>query len=148
MLEFPNLQCSQNAVTAVGNLLVAIHKTATDTQIPTEKQIVQDGKSAFSFEKITSLYLRLELDRLLEDLIPNLCTIIQTSASRSLAQIALDTIKAVLEEVKLDMLKHTTLLEKIAYCVQKVLAYKVRRSLSLNGRSALLLLDEVSTRER
>ena len=41
-------------------------------------------------------------------------------------QIALDTIKSILEEVKLDMLKHVTLLEKIAYCIQKVLAYKVK----------------------
>ena len=66
-----------------------------------------------------------ESDRLLADLIPNLCTIINTSTSRSLAQIALDTIKSVLEEVKLDMLKNVQLLEKVAHCVQKVLAYKV-----------------------
>ena len=59
------------------------------------------------------------------ELIPNLCTIINTSASRSLAQVALDTVKSVLEEVKLDMLKHVTLLEKIAHSVQKVLNYKV-----------------------
>lgn len=52
---------------------------------------------------------------------------INTSSSRSLAQIALDTIKNVLEEVKLDMLKHINLLEKIAHCIQKVLAYKVKQ---------------------
>ncbi|CAF1179561.1 unnamed protein product [Rotaria sordida] len=109
MLEFPNLQCSQNAVTAAGNLLISIHKMTTQTQITNEKQLVQD-----------------ESDRLLTDLIPNLCTIINTSTSRSLAQIALDTIKNILEEVKLDMLKHITLLEKIAHCVQKVLAYKTK----------------------
>lgn len=68
----------------------------------------------------------LESDRLLADLIPNLCTIITTTASRSLAQIALDTIKSILEEYKLDMLKQITLFEKIAHCVQKVLAYKVK----------------------
>ncbi|CAF4599705.1 unnamed protein product, partial [Rotaria sp. Silwood2] len=109
MLEFPNLQCSQNAVTAAGNLIISIHKMTTQTQITHEKQLVQD-----------------ESDRLLADLIPNLCIIINTSTSRSLAQIALDTIKNILEEVKLDMLKHITLLEKIAHCVQKVLAYKTK----------------------
>ncbi|CAF1456207.1 unnamed protein product [Rotaria sp. Silwood1] len=109
MLEFPNVQCSQNAVTAAGNLLISIHKMTIQTQIINEKQLVQD-----------------ELDRLLDDLIPNLCTIINTSTSRSLAQIALDTIKNILEEVKLDMLKHITLLEKTAHCIQKVLAYKTK----------------------
>ncbi len=69
----------------------------------------------------------LELDRLLLDFIPNFCTIINTSSSRSLAQIALDTIKNILEEIKLDMLKHIILLEKIANCIQKVLAYKVKK---------------------
>ena len=72
-----------------------------------------------------SVFLLQESDRLLNDLIPSLCTIINTSASRSLAQIALDTVKNVLEEVKLDMLKHIPLLEKIAHTVQKVLNYKV-----------------------
>jgi len=43
MLEFPNVQCSQNAVTAAGNLLVSIHKMTTQTQIITERQLVQDG---------------------------------------------------------------------------------------------------------
>jgi hypothetical protein len=43
MLEFPNVQCSQNAVTAAGNLLVSIHKMTTQTQITTERQLVQDG---------------------------------------------------------------------------------------------------------
>ena len=43
MLEFPNVQCSQNAVTAAGNLLVSIHKMTTQTQITAEKQFVQDG---------------------------------------------------------------------------------------------------------
>jgi hypothetical protein len=109
MLEFPNIQCSQNAVTAAGNLLISIHKMTRQTQITNEKQLVQD-----------------ESDRLLTDLIPNLCTIINTSTSRSLAQTALDTIKSILEEVKLDMLKHITLFEKIAHCVQKVLAYKTK----------------------
>jgi hypothetical protein len=60
------------------------------------------------------------------DFIPKFCTIINTSSSRSSAQIALDTIKNILEEIKLDMLKHVTLLEKIAYSVQKVLAYKTK----------------------
>ena len=67
----------------------------------------------------------LECDRLLTEFIPTLCTIINTSSSRSSAQIALDTIKNVLEEIKLDMLRHVPLLEKIAHSVQKVLAYKV-----------------------
>ncbi len=44
MLEFPNIQCSQNAVTAVGNLLISIHKMTTQIQIINEKQLVQDGK--------------------------------------------------------------------------------------------------------
>ncbi|CAF0845274.1 unnamed protein product [Adineta ricciae] len=109
MLEFPNVQCSQNAVTAAGNLLVSIHKMANQTQITHEQQLVQN-----------------ELDRLLVELIPNLCTIINTSASRSLAQVALDTVKSVLDEVKLYMLKHVTLLEKIAHSVQKVLNYKTK----------------------
>jgi uncharacterized membrane protein len=74
-----------------------------------------------------SIPLSSEADRLLTEFIPNLCTIINTSSSRSSAQIALDTIKSILEEVKLDMLKHIPLLEKIAHSVQKVLAYKVNR---------------------
>jgi hypothetical protein len=78
--------------------------------------------------------IAIESDRLLTDLIPNLCVIIQTSTSRALAQIALDTIKSILEQVKLDMLKHVNLLEKIAYCVQKVLAYKVRRDRCIRDR--------------
>jgi hypothetical protein len=126
MLEFPNVQCSQNAVTAAGNLLIAIHKMAAQTQIPNDKQLVQDGKNEYRFYFFNFAFVFLESDRLLADLIPNLCTIINTTTSRSLAQIALDTIKCVLEEIKLDMLKHVGLLEKIAYCVQKVLAYKVR----------------------
>ncbi|UJR22054.1 hypothetical protein I4U23_025122 [Adineta vaga] len=109
MLEFPNIQCAQNAVTAAGNLLISIHKMGTQTQIEHEKQLVQN-----------------ESDRLLVELIPNLCTIINTSGSRSLAQVALDTIKSILEEVKIDMLKHVTLLEKIAHTVQKVLNYKTK----------------------
>lgn len=109
MLEFPNIQCAQNAVTAAGNLLVSIHKMSIQTQIAAEKQLIQT-----------------ELDRLLTDLVPNLCTTINTSASRSLAQIALDTVKNILEEVKLDMLKHVTLLEKIAHSIQKVLNYKTK----------------------
>lgn len=126
MLEFPNIQCSQNAVTAAGNLLVSVHKMIAQTQVPTEKQLVQQGKiRTWIYCGISGLFY-IESDRLLTDLIPNLCTIINTSTSRSLAQIALDTIKSVLEEVKLDMLKHITLFEKIAHCVQKVLAYKVR----------------------
>jgi hypothetical protein len=44
MLEFPNIPCSQNAVTSAGNLIVAIHKMTTQTQITHEKQLVQDGK--------------------------------------------------------------------------------------------------------
>jgi hypothetical protein len=44
MLEFPNIQCSQNAVTAAGNLLISIHKMTTQTQIINEKQLIQDGK--------------------------------------------------------------------------------------------------------
>ena len=44
MLEFPNVQCSQNAVTAAGNLLIAIHKMTAQTQITTEKELVQNGK--------------------------------------------------------------------------------------------------------
>jgi hypothetical protein len=72
-----------------------------------------------------TVFFSSESDRLLTELIPNLCTMINTSSSRSLAQIALDTIKNILEEVKLDMLKHFVLLEKIAHSVQKVLAYKV-----------------------
>jgi hypothetical protein len=44
MLEFPNIQCSQNAVTAAGNLLISIHKMTRQTQITNEKQLVQDGK--------------------------------------------------------------------------------------------------------
>lgn len=43
MLEFPNVQCSQNAVTAAGNLLVSIHKMTTQTQITHEQQLVQNG---------------------------------------------------------------------------------------------------------
>ncbi|CAF3940802.1 unnamed protein product [Adineta steineri] len=109
MLEFPNLQCSQNAATAAGNLLISIHKMTTQTQITNEKQLVQD-----------------ECDRLLIDFIPTLCTIINTSSSRSMAQITLDVVKSILEEVKLDMLKHVTLLEKIAYTIQKVLNYKTK----------------------
>ncbi|CAF4424590.1 unnamed protein product, partial [Adineta steineri] len=76
MLEFPNLQCSQNAATAAGNLLISIHKMTTQTQITNEKQLVQD-----------------ECDRLLIDFIPTLCTIINTSSSRSMAQITLDVVK-------------------------------------------------------
>ncbi|CAF3140795.1 unnamed protein product [Rotaria socialis] len=109
MLEFPNVLCSQNAVTAAGNLLISIHKMVSQTQLPNEKQLIQD-----------------ESDRLIADLIPNLCTIINTTASRSLAQIALDTIKSILEEFKVDMLKHMALFEKIAHSVQKVLAYKTK----------------------
>jgi len=44
MLEFPNIQCSQNAVTAAGNLLISIHKMTIQTQIINEKQLIQDGK--------------------------------------------------------------------------------------------------------
>lgn len=127
MLEFPNVQCSQNAVTAAGNLLISIHKMGKQTQIINEKEFVQNGKSQNEFSR---LYFCLsEADRLLNELIPNLCTIINTSSSRSLAQIALDTIKNILEEVKLDMLKHVSLLEKIAHSVQKVLAYKVNEEI-------------------
>jgi hypothetical protein len=43
MLEFPNVQCSQNAVVAAGNLLISIHKMTTQIQIINEKQLVQDG---------------------------------------------------------------------------------------------------------
>lgn len=43
MLEFPNVQCSQNAVTAAGNLLISIHKMAAQTQIANEKQLIQEG---------------------------------------------------------------------------------------------------------
>lgn len=81
------------------------------------------------FESSTNVFLMfrsLESDNLLSDLIPNLCNIINTSSSRSLAQVALDVIKNVLEEVKFDMLKHVHLLEKVAHCVQKVLAYKTK----------------------
>lgn len=49
MLEFPNIQCSQNAMTAAGNLLVSIHKMVNQTQIQTEKELVQNGKH-FQFE--------------------------------------------------------------------------------------------------
>jgi len=127
MLEFPNIQCSQNAVTAAGNLLISIHKMTRQTQITNEKQLVQDGKYEYKFLiKINIVFFFKESDRLLTDLIPNLCTIINTSTSRSLAQTALDTIKNILEEIKLDMLKYENLLEKIAHCIQKVLAYKVK----------------------
>jgi len=44
MLEFPNVQCSQNAVTSIGNLLVAIHKMSDQTQNPNEKQLILNGK--------------------------------------------------------------------------------------------------------
>jgi hypothetical protein len=44
MLEFPNIQCSQNAVTAAGNLLISIHQMTTQTQITHEKELVQNGK--------------------------------------------------------------------------------------------------------
>ena len=128
MLEFPNIQCSQNAMTAAGNLLISIHKMINQTQIATEKELVQNGK-LFSSPTKTNTHFDsnfLECDRLLLEFIPQLCTIINTSSSRSSAQIALDTIKDVLEEVKLDMLKQISLLEKIAHCVQKVLAYKVK----------------------
>ncbi len=47
MLEFPNIPCSQNAVTSAGNLIVAIHKMTTQTQITHEKQLVQDGKQKY-----------------------------------------------------------------------------------------------------
>ena len=50
ILEFPNIQCSQNAVTATGNLLVSIHKMTTQTQIANEKQLVQDGKYSYFFK--------------------------------------------------------------------------------------------------
>lgn len=89
----------------------------------------------------------LECDRLLLEFIPNLCTIINTSSSRSSAQIALDTIKSVLEEVKLDMLKHISLLEKIAHCVQKVLAYKVNDKISLYKVIMNFIVDEMSAGE-
>ncbi|CAF1429472.1 unnamed protein product, partial [Didymodactylos carnosus] len=56
----------------------------------------------------------------------DLCVIINSSTSRSLAEVALDAIKTVLEEVKMDMLKHVPLLEKIAHCTQKVLSYKTK----------------------
>lgn len=63
MLEFPNLQCSQNAVTAVGNLLVAIHKMGGLTAVETEKQMILNGKKAnsaikFSLEVHCSLRIR------------------------------------------------------------------------------------------
>ncbi len=51
MLEFPNIQCSQNAVTAAGNLLISIHKMTNQTQISTEKELVQNGKY-FNFVRI------------------------------------------------------------------------------------------------
>jgi hypothetical protein len=44
MLEFPNIQCSQNAVTAAGNLLISIHKMTKQTQILNEKELIQNGK--------------------------------------------------------------------------------------------------------
>jgi hypothetical protein len=127
MLEFPNIQCSQNAVTAAGNLLISIHQMTTQTQITHEKELVQNGKYQLQKFPSNSVFFSSESDRLLTELIPNLCTMINTSSSRSLAQIALDTIKNILEEVKLDMLKHFVLLEKIAHSVQKVLAYKVNK---------------------
>lgn len=43
MLEFPNVQCSQNAVTAVGNLMIAVHKIGTQTAIDSEKHMIQQG---------------------------------------------------------------------------------------------------------
>ena len=76
-----------------------------------------------------------ESDRLLNEFIPSLCTIINTTASRSLAQIALDTIKNVLEEIKLEMLKHVSLLEKIAHSIQKVLNYKVTNSIDFENEN-------------
>lgn len=82
-------------------------------------------KTVKSSMKFTFEFNLSECDRLLTEFIPTLCTIINTSSSRSSAQIALDTIKNVLEEIKLDMLRHVSLLEKIAHSVQKVLAYKV-----------------------
>lgn len=49
MLEFPNLQCSQNAITAAGNLLISIHQMIDQTQ---EKQLVQNGKILDEIPKI------------------------------------------------------------------------------------------------
>ena len=49
MLEFPNIQCSQNAVTAAGNLLVSIHKMIALTQVAHEKQLVQDGSFLYEY---------------------------------------------------------------------------------------------------
>ena len=60
MLDFPNGQCSQNAVTAAGNLLIAIHKMSQQTQIPNEQQLIQNGKhQKYISQRFYSLLFRM-----------------------------------------------------------------------------------------
>jgi hypothetical protein len=64
MLEFPNLLCSQNAVTAVGNLLVAIHKMSTQTQVDNEKQLIQIGTIMYSLLSIVITHVFVDCNRI------------------------------------------------------------------------------------
>ncbi|CAF1035364.1 unnamed protein product, partial [Didymodactylos carnosus] len=104
MIDFPNIHCSQNAMMAIGQIICSVHKMILSHD---EKKILED-----------------KLDELLNEYIPCLCITVDTTRSRTLAQVALDTIKTIFEELKAYMLKHEGLLEKAARCTQNVLSYK------------------------